>query len=244
MKDRNVMIDDVTESNFHFSAISVDKLSATEYTLATIVMDQSGSTSEFQKEQIAALESIIDACRKSPRAENLMIRFVTFNDQTFEEHGFRPLSTIQSADYRSISAPTGMTALNDGVINAIEATKAYGKKLMEDDFGVNAIVFITTDGDDNKSKNPASKVKQAIKDLLREEAVESIRTVLIGINTSYGNLAVKLEKFKDEAGIDQYEKIENATASGLAKMADFVSKSISAQQQSLGTGGPSKALTF
>ena len=77
---------------------------------------------------------------------------------------------------------------------------------------------------------------------VRAESLESLRTVLVGINaTQCRNV---LETFQADAGIDQYVDVDEATPQKLAKLADFVSRSISAQSQSLGTGGPSRSLTF
>ena len=46
------------------------------------------------------------------------------------------------------------------------------------------------------------------------------------------------------AGFTQYIELADAKANTLAKLADFVSRSISSQSQSLNTGGPSKSLSF
>ena len=51
-----------------------------------------------------------------------------------------------------------------------------------------------------------------------------------------------LDSFAKDGKFDKYEKINNIDAKSLAKLAEFISKSISAQSQALGTGGPSKAL--
>jgi len=240
-----LMVGGMTTSNFHFSAMDVARLSASEYTLVAIVLDQSGSTFSFQDQQIKAIEEIVEACRKSPRAENLMIRLVTFNNHVYEEHGFTLLSAIKTDNYKQIKSPNGMTALYDATISAVESVKAYGKKLMEEDFDANAIVFVITDGDDNASINGTTDVKKAINSAISEECVESIRTVLIGLNTSSATgLSSYLQDFKNKSEIEQYIDVADASAKSLAKLADFVSKSISAQSQALGTGGPSKALSF
>lgn len=240
-----IMIGDVTNSNFHFSALDVGRLSASEYTLAVIVLDQSGSTSGYQDQQVKALEEIVGACRKSPRAENLMLRLVTFNNHVYEEHGFTLLSAINTDKYQAIKSPSGMTSLYDATISAVDSVKSYGKKLMNEDFDANAIVFVVTDGDDNASRYDVFDVKKSISSAVGEECIESIRTVLIGLNTAgSGSLSGYLQDFKDKACFDQYIDISDASAKSLAKLADFVSKSISAQSQALGTGGPSKALTF
>jgi hypothetical protein len=53
-----------------------------------------------------------------------------------------------------------------------------------------------------------------------------------------------LKLFKDGANISQYVETQDASAKTLAKLAQFVSKSVSAQSQALGSGGSSKLLSL
>ncbi len=53
-----------------------------------------------------------------------------------------------------------------------------------------------------------------------------------------------LDEFHKEAGLSQYMDIREFDAAKGAKLAEFISKSTSAQSQSLGTGGGSEILTF
>ncbi len=63
---------------FQFSAVRIEDLGATEYTLVTIVCDISGSVIPFADSLLECIKSIITACQKSPRAENLLIRLLHF----------------------------------------------------------------------------------------------------------------------------------------------------------------------
>ena len=67
-------------------------------------------------------------------------------------------------------------------------------------------------------------------------------TILVGINVD--DCKDELNDFKDEANLTQFVDVGDATAQRLAKLANFVSRSISSQSQSLGQGGPSQQLTF
>ncbi len=232
------------ESNFHFSGESVDKLGASEYTLVNIVVDMSGSVSSYKNELTETIKTIVNSCMYSQRAENLMIRLTTFNNSIYEEHGFSLLSSINVDSYNNGKTPTGSTSLFDATIDGLQAVKGYGAKLYDQEFESNGIVFIITDGDDNNSYSTISDVKSTLEKINQEEKLESLRTILIGVNTKVDNLKNKLENFKNSAGLDQYIDIENANKSNLAKLANFISKSISAQSLALGTGGPSQAITF
>jgi Mg-chelatase subunit ChlD len=134
--------------------------------------------------------------------------------------------------------------LFDASHNVIESLARYGRDLQAQDFQANGIAIIITDGDDNASVMTPNEVKKAVAEAMQKESLESIRTILVGVNTNGGSLSTYLQNFKNQVGFDQYIDIGTADARSLAKLADFVSKSISSQSQSLGTGGPSKALTF
>lgn len=226
---------------FQFSATKIDHLGSTEYTLATIAVDETGSTSGFADELRNALIVAVEACKKSPRANNLLLRVIKFSTAlkggVEEIHGFKPLSEVDTNSYPQFN-PAGMTPLCDAVFSAVGATNAYAKKLMEQDFLANGIVFVITDGGDNDSKTTPSAIKKELQRGARAEEIESLVTVLIGINAT--GFASVLSAFQSDAGMDQYIDAGDATKGKLAKLANFVSQSVSSQSQSLGTGGPSQ----
>jgi len=235
----------VKTGGFQFSKTKLVNLGSSEYTLVTLVVDVSGSVSSFRDDLVKAIQEVVKSCQKSPRADNLMIRLVSFNADVTEQHGFKLLSECNLSDYQDAVKPYGMTALFDATINGIEATRQYGAELTAQDFDVNGIVFVITDGDDNQSTNTSKEVAKLIKQVQKEEtSLESILTILIGVNTSDVDVDKFLTDFKTEAEFSQYEKIDNANANTLAKLAQFVSKSISAQSQSLGSGGASKPISL
>ena len=229
-------------SNYHFSAVKLDNLGATEYTLAAIHVDVSGSVGGFEKELEGAQKTIVSSCQKSPRAENLMIRTVTFNDTVTEFHGFKLLNSINESDYDGFVDPDGMTALFDSVYSGIEALKDYAKLLSDQDFLANAVIFIITDGMDNRSSHTPKNIKTLLNKAMKEEVLESITTVLIGINAAAADIQQYLQEFKNEAELTQYVDAGAATAKNLAKLANFVSQSISSTSQALGSGQPSQLL--
>lgn len=173
-----------------------------------------------------------------------MLRVVQFDNTLDEIHGFKLLESTNPGNYQNCLNVGGATALYDATENGISATASYGKTLTDSDYGVNAIVFVITDGDDNSSALTRAGVKQALEKITRDESLESVVTVLIGVNVQDKQISRYLTQFKDEVGFTQYVELNNASAKTLAKLAQFVSRSISAQSQALGTGGPSQSLTF
>lgn len=234
----------LANDNFGYSAVGLDRLGASEYTLVSIVCDRSGSVSAFKVELEKCLGEIAKSCKYSPRADNLMVRLTTFNQLLDEVHGFKLLSDVSPDDYDASIHPSGTTALYDAASNAIRAVADFGRDLTKQDFDVNAIVVVVTDGDDNSSTCGPQTVKQALADAVKTEALESLVSILVAVNSSDAHMKDRLDEFHQKAGFTQFVAIDQANSKTLAKLAEFVSKSISAQSQALGTGGPSKSLTF
>lgn len=231
-------------SNFGFSATRMNDLGAGEYTLVTIIADRSGSTTDFQKEMEACIKEIVGACMKSPRADNLMIRLVTFESNHAEVHGFKLLSSINLADYDNVLHPGGMTALFDAAVDGIEATNVYGRTLSEQDIDVNGIIFVITDGMNNSGVCGMKQVKDAFAQSVRSENLDSMVSILIAVNVQDPSAKAELEKFNVDAGFTQYVELPDAKKGTLAKLAQFVSKSISSQSQNIGSGAAPASITF
>ena len=233
--------------NFQFSAVRIKNLGATEYTLVTIVCDISGSVQPFSNELENCIKMIIEACKKSPRAENLLIRLLHFNSDIYEIHGFKKLSEIDLNDYKPL-APDLMTALVDATYDAIGATLEYAGRLIDQEFDCNGAVYIITDGCDNKSKMVPSMIKNKIEETLAKEDIESLVSILIGINDPKQKWAKEVKKALDEffieSGLTKFINAGDATPQKLAKVANWVSESVSSQSQALGTGVASQPLTF
>ena len=96
--------------NFQFSGQRIETLGASEYTLASIICDISGSVDPFKDHLLDAIKMVVAACRKSPRAENLLLRLLVFNEVVTEVHGFKELELIDENTYKPL-VPSGMTAL-------------------------------------------------------------------------------------------------------------------------------------
>jgi uncharacterized protein YegL len=226
--------------NFTFSGARIANLGATEYTLATAAVDVTGSLGGHEAALRDMLVAVAQSCQKSPRSDNLLLRVVLFNSVigVSEVHGFKPLNEVDPSAYPTLTTG-GMTPLYDATFNAVGATNAYGTQLNDKDFLANAVTFIVTDGLDNDStatpKMIAAEVERAVKD----EKLESHVTILIGM-TSDPSAAAALDRFCQEGNLTQFIDAGGVTKGKLAKLAAFVSQSISSTSQALGTGGPSQ----
>lgn len=244
--DANMENHAIGGTGFGFSAKRVGDLGATEYTLVTLAADATGSVSGWERKIEDCIKAVVKACRKSPRADNLLLRVVTFNTTigVLEVHGFKPLQDCDPDKYTGAVRPGGCTNLYDAAFSCAGAQNQYGKDLTKQDFAANGIFVVVTDGDDNASKTTSRMLKDEITKGVTGENLESTVSILVGVNVTDAHMSQRLKDFNTEAGFTQYVEIDNATDAKLAKLADFVSRSVSSQSQALGTGGPSKALTF
>ncbi len=227
-------------SNYKFSATKINSLGASEYTLVTLVVDASSSVDAFAAQLEQTIKTVFKSCEKSPRKDNLMFRVVQFSNTPTELHGFKLLSTINEDDYTGILKVGGMTALLEAADEAVLATGTYGKQLTSMEYLVNGIVFVATDGENNCGNiSLPDRLKQSIVGVRRAENLESFRVVLIGVTNDDVNLNTYLQTLKDDGGFDQYISIGKVSPGKLAKLADFISQSISSTSSALGTGAPS-----
>ncbi len=230
-------------SGYKFSATKIDALGAAEYTLATVVVDTSSSVTGFGPQLETALKTVFKACDKSPRRDNLLFRLTQFASTLKELHGFKQLNTIDEKDYDSVLNIGGNTALFDAIDEAVQATAAYGKQLTDQEFLANAIIVVITDGQNNVgSIMDASEIKKSVEKARRAENLESILLILVGVTGNDLTLDTYLQTVKDDAGFDQYVSIGTATPGKVAKLAAFVSNSISSTSTALGSGGASTPL--
>lgn len=231
-------------NSFAFSGQRIGSLGATEFTTAALVVDKSGSVSGFKTELEKCMGEVVKACRKSPRADNMMLRTTAFHGNLEEIHGFKTLNNVNPSDYDNSIHPGGSTALNDAALEATNAMVTYSEAMVKQDFSVNGIIIVVTDGDDNVSVSPVSAVRQALANAVKDEKLESLVSILVGVNITDTRMKQRLDAFHKEAGFTQFISLDDASEKTLARLAQFISKSISAQSQALGTGGPSKSLTF
>jgi len=245
--DSNKLIQhSLTGQSYGYSAADLDSLGATEYTLVTICVDESGSVSSYKNEIETCIKEVVKACKFSPRSDYLLIRIVAFNQDMREIHGFKQLIDCDPVDYDGVIHPQGTTALYLTTKNAIQATNDYGKQLSNNDFESNAIIFVITDGMDNASGSvDANNIKKTLAKIMTDEALESIISILIGVGVGgYSDVSDYLDDFKKTAELNQYIEVKEATNKTLAKLADFISKSVSSQSSAIGTGSASQPLQF
>lgn len=233
-------------SGYGYTGAQIDTLTSFENTLALGLLDESGSTNSYAKDMEAAVKEIVKSLRRSPRADNLIYRHCHFGTHFREHHGFMPLAQINESMYDGCYKPGGATSLYDSCDRVIRELMDYAEKQAAEKYMCNGVIYIITDGLDYGSTLRQSDVKKALSKAISTEALESLITILIGVNSD-PSVQKGLQDFQQEVGFTRYVPIDQANEKSLAKLANFVSQSISSQSQALGTGGPSQqiqSLTF
>lgn len=229
--------------NFGYTGAAIDTLQSFENTIALGLVDESGSTQPFHRQLEETVKEIIQSLRDNPNADKLLYAHYHFDTSFREVHGFQELNSINPSDYDGCWNGGGRTTLCDAETKVIRFVGDYGKQMAAQRYLCNGIIYVLTDGMDWGSVLTPSDVKAALSAVVSGEELESLMTILIGIND---DRAVQdgLEAHAAEVGFTQYIPAGKADKKTLSKIAGFVSESISSQSQALGSGGPSQSLTF
>lgn len=229
-----------TVSNFKFSAVTMDSLGASKYTLVTIAVDRSGSMSGMERNVERCLKEILASLNsKSAPSENLMLRVTSFNQSIEEVHGFRGVCDIPATEYDNSFTASGGTALCDAVLEAVESSNALATILKAQDYACNAVVFVITDGADAGSTHGPDSVKRGITTAQKAEKLDSVAVVLIGVGP-HGAGSV-LSNFQQATGITQFADMEEEFRKGgagkaFSRLGGLIVKSVSSTSQALMSG--------
>lgn len=235
--------------NFKYSAKRIEKLGEPEYTLTTIVCDASGSVTSFAAILLECIKSIIGACKKAPRSENLLLRLLTFNNGIYEIHGFKPFHELEVDSYEDLE-PNYTTLLYDATYDAVSATLEYSERLIAKDYDCNGAIYIITDGLDTHSQMTPAAIKEKIVGAIGQETIiESLDTILIGLHDPslpwQGDVKKKLKEFVEDGGLTAFVDVGDANEHNLAKLANWVSESVSSRSMALrDKSGTSQVLGF
>ena len=243
MMDASDMDVQKTPTGYGFSNQKVELLGASEFVIGSMVIDVTGSTSGFDNELKKIGKEVLKACLAHPKSENFLLRTTQFNDviDVNELHGFLPVSNIDESIYDGLATPCGGTPLMDATLDACEALIQFGNQLAANQYIANAVLFVITDGGENSSMYAnIEKIKRAMGILKSGDPLESFTAILIGVNDMY--CKTTLIQFQKDADFDDYKSIEDADPNSIAKIAKFISKSMSTASLSL-NGGNSKNLS-
>jgi uncharacterized protein YegL len=233
-------------TGFKFSGTRPENLGASDYTLVTAACDISSSVLPFAKDLSNLVGSVVGACQKSPRRDNLLFRLIVFNERIKEVHGFIELNKVNPDDYKNILKPDGWTALFDATYDAVGATLEYARELIKQDYDCNGTVYIITDGWNNRGTATPKMIADQIGKAVGQEEIRELISILIGLhdpNLQWGpDVKQKLEDFQKQAKLTEFIDVGKATDQKLAKLAQWVSESVSSSSQAIKNGTPSQPI--
>jgi Mg-chelatase subunit ChlD len=189
---------------FGFTAVSIDELGASEYTLIQLVIDGSGSMFAHRHRIEVMISDIVTACLQSEHRHRLILRIVAFGPAPEEVHGFKTMLQCNPADYDGVLRSSGTTALNDAVLDGIEVAGGYAEYLTKYDLLVNGLLIVVTDGMDNHSIVSPKQVKDALTDASGQFDPCELTFILVGLCDSRipdsSGVSTALRRLQKEVG--------------------------------------------
>jgi uncharacterized protein YegL len=220
MKTSNVPNFADLDFNLDFANFNPEEIDVDETINAVFVIDTSYSVSGFVQDLNNAFNDFTQSMQQSHVADKLFVSIIEFSEKVTVTSGFRPISSIPTMDFSKCLG--GWTSLYDATLTGLKNALDYRDNLENSGVETKTLLFIITDGEDNSSKNPASKVKAIIDKLKKDEHTAfSFTSVLFGLGDQ-----VNFENARKEMGIEHLANI-GTTGQEVKKMIGFISQSIS-----------------
>jgi len=206
--------------NLDFGNFNPEEIEVDETINAVFVVDTSYSVSTYINELNTAFNDFTESMQKSHVADKLFVSIVEFDKNVRVSSGFRPVTSIPIMDFsKNLGAWTSLyDAVHTGLKNALD----YRENLENSGVETKTLLFVITDGEDNSSSNPPSKVKNVISKLNKEEkSAFSFTSVLFGLGDQ-----ANFEKAQKDMGIEHLAQI-GTSGDEIKRMIGFISQSIS-----------------
>ncbi len=191
-----------------------------------VINDVSPSISSYAKEMnMISQEVFMKELKNCHRKSDIVIKTITFSDTVEHKSGFLPILNMGD-DYLDVKPQGSGTALYDAVLQGLEHAIQYRKDLEDQGIEVRTAIFISTDGEDNSSsRGSATKIRNIIEDLRKNEAWASTFTInMLGVgNASYFTAACT------QMGLDHSKCLVTVgnSATEIRKQMGVVSQSVS-----------------
>lgn len=222
----------ISGAGYQFSGASLDDIKTDSLCLAVIAVDTSTSMVGEEKNLSDCFNTAISACHKAPNREGILFRVTEFNSTVREIRPFIPPSAAPSLVFKT----HGMTALGKATIDALRSMVEYAKHLAQGDYRANGILILLTDGEETMETETVAilNIQNELAAIKTAEVLDSILIIMVGFRPEPHIEAVQ-KNFASQCGM-KYVKLTEATPQRLAKLAQFVSHSVSSQSSQIGTG--------
>jgi len=221
----------------NFKKVSPKDLSDGDYTLVTLVVDESPSVMSFKGLLEQSVKHIVDSLKeKIKNSDNLIVKTVAFSIPQREVHPFSRLSDCNSEGYNNLIRYGNGTALRDASFHALNSMRNFAAKT-KSGVNINSFLFLLTDGEDNSSKKTHEELKSKFQSLRDKGPFESLSSVLVGvgIHNGYSNPALRMIK---KAGFDGYIGLKETNAEAFGKLSNFISRCIESQSDAVKINDP------
>lgn len=146
----------------------IDDITATEVTLVTLVIDDSGSMDSRAQDARAGQNEMLKAFAESKQKDSFLLGQWALN-RTSPYHSYVPVDQATKLDGRNYK-PDGSTPLYDRWCQALAANVAYAAQLRATGTPVRSIAAVITDGENNDSRTFDEKdCRRIAKDLIASE---------------------------------------------------------------------------
>ena len=210
---------DSVDFNLNYNNFNPEDIQVDETINAVFIVDISPSITTYVKDLNHAFNDFTETMQKSHVADQLMVSIVEFNDKVNIKTGFQPIKQIPQMTF----VPAGMgTALYQATAQGLDIAIKYRQNLESSGVMAKTLIFVITDGMDNRSSITAAQVKKQIEDILaQEQNAFSFTTILFGVGDAY-----TFEQAQKEMGVQHLAQVGTSGAE-IRKMINFISQSIS-----------------
>lgn len=209
--------------DFNFGNFNPDDVEVEDTINAVFAIDVSSSVHDYVGELNKGMNEFVQRMQKSHVADKLFVSIVEFADNVKVRSGFQPIDQIPNIDFTGSIG--GMTALYEGTKVSLKNALDYRENLENAGVNCKTLLFVITDGDNNRPGNP-SDVKDIINNLLKEERnFASFEAILFGIGKGNGMESYFTQAAAD-MGIKNVATIDNSPEE-IKKMINFISSSVS-----------------
>ncbi len=191
----------------------------------TFVLDSSGSMSKIREDTIGGFKTFLADQREEPGRASVTL--YEFSDSVSQVYQGTPLADAPELDTETYT-PGGQTALHDAIATAVTETDGHIEKQPASVQPDTVIVVVLTDGKENASETPQSRVRELIEQYREEHDWEFL---FIGANQDAVLTAT-------EMGIEADKSLDMAhSGEGTHAAYEFTSRNISEARRSGEAGG-------
>ncbi|MEQ9499293.1 MAG: vWA domain-containing protein [Deltaproteobacteria bacterium] len=215
------------------NGMDAEDIEATDVTLVTLLIDASSSIQSSGLEQAVrdGYNEMLEAFAGSREHDSILVSAWKFDDKSHLLHSYVPVKDATRLDRKNYRGQ-GTTRLYDTWCDALLANVAYAQKLRDSGTPVRSLAVVITDGADVGSKRRVTECKKLTQDLLASEQFV-LAFVGVGDERFFRGIA-------DAMGVPDgsIEVQTNATASGLRRVFQMVSRSAIRASQGQIQAGP------